>query len=157
MRHGEAESLRVDDKSRQLTAAGRRQATQSAKWLVNSYCPEAAVDLALVSPYRRARQTFDMVNLDIAAGKTMICDDVVPEGNPQIAHDYIDTLLSAAQTKSKPIKSVLLVSHMPFVSYLLDEICTVKTNSLFATASMAIVEYRLSTHTGNLLTHFQGD
>ena len=52
MRHGEAESLRVDDKSRQLTATGRRQATQAAKWLVNNYCPEAAVDLALISPYR---------------------------------------------------------------------------------------------------------
>ncbi|MBU3022407.1 phosphohistidine phosphatase SixA [Aestuariibacter sp. A3R04] len=157
MRHGEAESLRIDDKSRQLTASGRRQVAQAAQWLVENYCPEARVDLALVSPYRRARQTFDLVNLDVSVGKALECDDIVPEGNPQIAHDYLDTLLSAAQGKVKPVKSVLLVSHMPFVSYFLDEISTVKTNSLFATASMAIVEYRLNSHNGQLLSHYQGD
>ena len=70
MRHGEAESLRVDDKSRQLTEFGRAQVSVTANWLIDNYCENRQVDLALVSPYRRARQTFDMLSLDLSAGKS---------------------------------------------------------------------------------------
>ena len=156
MRHGEAESLRVDDKSRQLTEFGRRQVTESAKWLTDKHCTDHHIDFALVSPYRRARQTFDMVGLDVTVAKTEICEDIVPEGNPRLAHDYVDSLLSAYQSRSTPINTLLVVSHMPFVSYFLDEICPVKTNSLFATASMAVVKYNVVAQRGELLVHFQG-
>ncbi len=156
MRHGEAESLRVDDKSRQLTDYGRAQASVSANWLIDNYCPDRQIDLALISPYRRARQTFDMVSLDISANKTELCEDIIPEGNPKLAHDYVDTLFTATQSRSQPVERMLLVSHMPFVSYFLDEVCVIPSNSLFATASVAVVRYNMQKQHGELLAHFQG-
>ena len=156
MRHGEAESLRVDDKSRQLTEFGRAQVSVTANWLIDKYCEDRQVDLALVSPYRRARQTFDMLSLDLSAGKSESCDDVVPEGNPAMAHDYVDTLLNAHSGRGHQINRMLLVSHMPFVSYFLDEVCTIPTHSLFATASVAVVRYNIHKQKGELVAHFQG-
>ena len=156
MRHGEAESLRVDDKSRQLTAFGRSQVSVTASWLIENYCEDRRIDLSLVSPYRRARQTFDMLSLDVNSGKTESCEDIIPDGSPAMAHDYVDTLFNAHSGRDQPINRMLLVSHMPFVSYFLDEVCSTPANSLFATASVAVVRYNIQKQKGELLAHFQG-
>lgn len=156
MRHGEAEAPRLDDKSRQLTALGREQSTLAAQWLKAHYCNNGAVDLALVSPYRRARQTHDMVSLDIIANKIENNDDIVPDGSPRLVSDYIDARVHAAVNAKKPIKSMLVVSHMPLVSYLVDELCQSYTTSLFSTASIAVIKYSLKEHKGTLVTHYQG-
>ena len=156
MRHGEAEAPRLDDKNRQLTPVGREQAKSAALWLKDQYCTEGIVDLALVSPYRRAKQTFDMVSLDVEAGKVESNEDIVPEGSPRLVSDYIDGLLHAAVNSKKPIKKLLVVSHMPLVSYLVDELCQSYTTSLFSTASIAVVKYSLQEHKGTLIKHYQG-
>ncbi|WP_394220984.1 phosphohistidine phosphatase SixA [Alteromonas gracilis] len=156
MRHGEAEAPRLDDKSRQLTPLGREQAKTAALWLKKQYCSKGVVDLALVSPYRRAKQTHDMVSLDILADKVESNEDIVPEGSPRLVSDYIDGLLHAAINSKKPIKKLLVVSHMPLVSYLVDELCQSYTTSLFSTASIAVIKYSLSEHKGTLVTHYQG-
>ena len=156
MRHGEAESLRIDDKSRQLTAIGREQAVTSSQWLVEHYCPEAQFDLALVSPYRRTRQTFDMITLDLNVQDCTICADITPDGDPRFAHDYIDALLDTAMRSGKAPQCFMIVSHMPFVSFFLDEVCSEPASALFATGSVAVVRYNLNTHKGELVSHFQG-
>ena len=156
MRHGEAEAPRLDDKSRQLTPLGREQAKTAALWLKNQYCQKGIVDLALVSPYRRSKQTHDMVSLDIIANKVENNEDIVPEGSPRLVSDYIDGLLHAAVNSKKPIKKLLVVSHMPLVSYLVDELCQSYTTSLFSTASIAVIKYSLKEHKGTLVTHYQG-
>ena len=156
MRHGEAEAPRLDDKSRQLTPLGREQAKTAALWLKDQYCQKGIVDLALVSPYRRAKQTHDMVSLDIIANKVENNEDIVPEGSPRLVSDYIDGLLHAAVNSKKPIKKLLVVSHMPLVSYLVDELCQSYTTSLFCTASIAVIKYSLKEHKGTLVTHYQG-
>ncbi|WP_230633759.1 phosphohistidine phosphatase SixA [Alteromonas macleodii] len=156
MRHGEAEAPRLDDKSRQLTPLGREQAKTAALWLKDQYCQKGIVDLALVSPYRRAKQTHDMVSLDIIANKVENNEDIVPEGSPRLVSDYIDGLLHAAVNSKKPIKELLVVSHMPLVSYLVDELCQSYTTSLFSTASIAVIKYSLKEHKGTLVTHYQG-
>ena len=156
MRHGEAEAPRLDDKSRQLTPLGREQAKTAALWLKDQYCQKGIVDLALVSPYRRAKQTHDMVSLDIIANKVENNEDIVPEGSPRLVSDYIDGLLHAAVNSKKPIKKLLVVSHMPLVSYLVDELCQSYTTSLFSTASIAVIKYSLREHKGTLVTHYQG-
>ncbi len=156
MRHGEAESLRVDDRSRQLTEFGRAQVSVTANWVIDNYCEDRRIDLALVSPYRRARQTFDMFSLDVSSGKTESCEDITPDGNPAMAHDYVDTLFNAHSGRSQQINRMLLVSHMPFVSYFLDEVCAIPAHSLFATASVAVVRYNIQKQQGELLAHFQG-
>ncbi|MBJ2127397.1 phosphohistidine phosphatase SixA [Alteromonas sp. IB21] len=156
MRHGEAEAPRLDDKSRQLTPLGREQAKSAALWLRDQYCEKGVVDLALVSPYRRAKQTHDMVSLDIIADKVESYEDIVPDGSPRLVSDYIDALLHAAVNSKKPIKKLLVVSHMPLVSYLVDELCDSYTTSLFSTASIAVIKYSLREHKGTLVTHYQG-
>ncbi len=156
MRHGEAESPRLDDKSRQLTALGREQAKQAALWLKQHYCESGSVDLALVSPYRRARQTHDMVSLEIVADKVESNEDITPEGSPKLVSDYIDARVHNAINAKKTIRSLLIVSHMPFVSYLVDELCQSYTTSLFSTASIAVIRYSLGQHKGTLVTHYQG-
>lgn len=156
MRHGEAESLRLDDKSRQLTDAGRSQVSRAAKWLQEEWCRDGKVDLALVSPYRRTRQTYDMLSLDIHASKMEVTADITPDGDAQGVHDYLDARLAMSKARDQELKSVLLVSHMPLVSYLVDAMCDSYTTSLFATASIAVIRYNVHTHKGNLEVHYQG-
>lgn len=155
MRHGEAEALKADDRSRQLTATGREQVSTAARWLEEHYCPSHKVDMALVSPYRRTRQTYDVLSVVLPSQKTEICDDVIPDGNAQWVHDFIDAKLESAQGKNKPIKSLIVVSHMPLVSYLVDSLCQSYTTSLFSTASIAVIRYSLAENKGQLVEHFQ--
>lgn len=159
MRHGEAESLRLDDKSRNLTEEGRLQSQQASHWIINQYLEGGSVDLALVSPYRRARQTFDALSLDLSAKKMELCNDITPEGNADLVHSYLDARLNAGRIDgNRPVvNSLLVVSHMPLVSYLVDSLCCSHTTSLFATASVAVIRYSLTKQCGTLLVHYQGD
>ena len=156
MRHGEAEAPCLDDKSRQLTETGRQQCIDTAEWLCMHYCQDKSVDLALVSPYRRTRQTFDMISLDIVADKIEICDDIVPSGSAQHVSDYLTARIHSAINTKQPLKKILVVSHMPLVSYLVDELCDSYTTSLFAAASVAVIQYSPRTQKGTLVTHYQG-
>ena len=61
MRHGEAEGLLTDDKSRQLTAVGSAEVGASSRWLAESYCLDNQIATALVSPYTRTRQSYQQV------------------------------------------------------------------------------------------------
>jgi|TARA_Y100000748_G_scaffold209431_2_gene175636 phosphohistidine phosphatase len=156
MRHGEAEMPRHDDKSRQLTSLGRHQSAVASQWLASHYCQDKKVGLALVSPYRRTRQTLDTVSLDIVAEKVEISEDIVPDGSAELVADYLSARLHSAANSTSPLKRILVVSHMPLVSYLVDELCESYTTSLFATASVAVIKYSLQTQRGELVTHYQG-
>ena len=101
----------------------------------------------------QAKTTFKEIGEDY---KVEIIEDIIPEGLPKIVSDYIDARIHAAANAKKPIRSMLLVSHMPFVSYLVDELCQSYTTSLFSTASIAVIKYSLSAHKGTLVTHYQG-
>ena len=48
------------------------------------------------------------------------------------------------------IKSLVLVSHMPLISFLLDELLLSHQASLFDTSSMAIIDYDITTSSGVL-------
>ncbi|GGW74576.1 phosphohistidine phosphatase SixA [Alteromonas halophila] len=156
MRHGEAEPPRFDDKSRQLTDNGRKQVTLAAQWLIDTYCDNRTIDLALVSPYRRTRQSFDMLSLDIAFNAMEISEDITPDGDPELVSDYLAARISSAQAKGKPIQRLMLVSHMPLVSYLVDTLSDAYTTSLFATASVAVIRYSVADGKGSLQAHYQG-
>ena len=114
------------------------------------------MSLALVSPYTRTRQTFNALSETLHAAQSEICDDIVPEGNVRLAHDYID-VLAHQMAKSRKGKPLLIVSHMPFVSFLLDALCDSHQMTLFATGSVAVVKYNLTRGKGVLVKHFQGN
>jgi len=156
MRHGEAEAPRLDDKSRQLTQLGRQQTVDASQWLCRQFCTDKSIELALVSPYQRARQTFDLVSIEIQVDKVEINEDIVPNGSAQLVHDDIVARIHGSVNSKQPLKKVLVVSHMPLVSYLVDALCNSYTTSLFATASIAVIKYSPKLQQGTLVTHYQG-
>lgn len=148
MRHGEAELTHQNDRDRQLTPFGIEESRQTAKWL-EDYLREAklSIELALVSPFKRAQQTYAELNKWVDIERELSSSDIVPSGDPAIVQSYIDYLIEEKSLN----KSILLVSHMPFVSYLLDTLCNASHSLLFATASLVIIDYDGSQGEGVLI------
>lgn len=144
MRHGEAQPVAASDAQRQLTPAGQAQVRQSGEYL---HSVAKHFDLVLVSPYVRAQQTWQIVN-DVCpnVGKVLTCDDLVPEASPAQMHDFLDAMLAQMDAEN-----VLLVSHMPIVSYLVAELSTTQMAPIFMTAAVAHVSYDTQTMTGDFL------
>ena len=137
MRHGDAEPFKKNDITRNLTDFGLQQAAEAGRWLNDYYSKSNGIEMALVSPYIRAQQTFEQLNLKVKVEKMHISEDITPDGNPQLVHDHIDYLVE----EKKLTRNLLIVSHMPFVSFLSDELLTKKVSLLFATSSLVIIDY----------------
>ncbi|PKH00382.1 phosphohistidine phosphatase SixA [Paraglaciecola sp. MB-3u-78] len=146
MRHGEAERFREQDNTRSLTSLGEKQAITAGKWLYDYLGADLPIDIALVSSYVRAQQTYEQLSEHVVVIKKQICEDVIPEGDPKVAHDFIKVLY---ETASQP-HVILVVSHMPFVSYFLEEVLFDKKSMLFDTSSVVIVDYDLAAGAGTI-------
>ena len=132
MRHGEATPMQADDASRNLTSVGQQQAEKMGLWLQASHAPCAL----LVSPYIRAQQTAAGVKKHNAFLFEETCSDIVPEGNPQIATDYLETLIAM----HPECDTWLVVAHMPIVSYLVDQL-SAGNMPIFNTGAVAVISY----------------
>jgi phosphohistidine phosphatase len=144
MRHGEAERSQKLDKTRNLTSLGEKQANLAGRWL-NTYLGSGQpVDIALISSYKRAQQTFEQLSEQVVVTQRQACENVTPEGNPRVVHELVKVLFNE---KTRP-SVILIVSHMPFVSYFLEEVHADKKSILFDTSSVVIVNYDLITGTG---------
>ncbi|WP_438865568.1 phosphohistidine phosphatase SixA [Neptunicella sp.] len=142
MRHGDAQQSSGKDSLRILTAKGITEALTAGQWL---YQYDNHIPLALVSPYTRTQQTFAQLKQSMPLVRDITCDDLIPDGNPASVQDLVDgILLDAPDTES-----ILMVSHMPLVCYLVDTF-TGQHGPLFATASIIHIEYDPSTHRGEL-------
>lgn len=139
MRHGEAEPDMSNDRQRQLTSLGEKQSRQTGIW-INQTCADLGVspELALVSPYVRAQQTFKHVSTEVTFRESKTCDDIIPPSDPEMALSYLDVLLEDRDDS----QAILLVSHMPFVSYFLDYICHHHFSMLFSAGATAAVRYK---------------
>jgi phosphohistidine phosphatase len=146
MRHGEAERFRVQDNTRSLTSIGEKQARTAGKWLSNYLGADTPVDISLVSTYVRAQQTYEQLSKQVVVTEKQVCEYVIPEGDPKIAHDFVKVLFD---DESQP-RVILIVSHMPFVSYFLEEVHVDKQSMLFDTSSMVIVDYELAVGGGKI-------
>ncbi|NTS75331.1 phosphohistidine phosphatase SixA [Catenovulum sp. SM1970] len=144
MRHGQAEYGADLDSNRQLTELGENEATRSAQWILKQ-CSE--FDLVLVSPYIRAQQTWaKLAQAGVVAKQVETINDLMPDSTPSQA-------ASAICAYGADAKSVLVVSHLPLVSYLVEEF-TIHAGPLFSTAGVAqIDDIDLSTsiHRGELV------
>ena len=152
MRHGEAQLMAANDIQRALTPFGEQQARASAQWLQSNYLSDKVIDMALVSPYLRTKQTFAELSATLTTTEVEYTQDIIPSGIVTLAHDYLDTHLSVAPDT----QNILFVSHMPFVSYFVDALCGSSRAPLFATGAVAVIEYDVATKKGILETHFQG-
>ena len=134
MRHGEAEPQYLSDSERQLTAAGQAEVSQMAEWLHHHY---SAFDQIFSSPYRRTVQTAELLmRKSLSTQAVEINTDLVPEGNVQLVVDFLDLMYA-----ENPQAKILLVSHMPLVSFLVETFTKSGNTPIFDTASLACIEY----------------
>lgn len=134
MRHGQAEAIAPSDALRPLTKNGIYEAKVSGQWLAGHI---NLFDCIFVSPYLRAQQTADAVieQLKVASNRETL-SIITPEDNAQEVHDYLDAVCSTEQ-----YENILLISHMPLVSYLVSALTSDNTMPIFQTASVAQIEY----------------
>jgi phosphohistidine phosphatase len=92
----------LDDVDRPLSDRGRRAATAMAAYLE---ARSLAVDLVLVSPARRTRQTWDLVGTGVDARVVRV--------EPSIYAADVNELLDLVRATSDDIRSLLLVGHNP--------------------------------------------
>lgn len=162
MRHGEAELQSHSDESRRLTTRGQHESSLTALWLKQQYCRDGIIDNAFISPYTRAQQTANEVSDALTYTRQEICADIIPDGDAESFHAYFDAVMekqSAQEQKASDsagsMRKAIIFSHMPLVSFLVDELCRTNTMALFATSSVAVIRYSLSMSKGELLYHYQ--
>ncbi len=135
MRHGEAEPLSSQDNQRQLTTRGQQEVNQMALWLQQHY---AAFDWVWASPYLRTRQTAELMLAKQAPFSQLeSIPELVPDGDAVVFKSYFDARISEA-----PDARVLLVSHMPLVSFLVEAFTVPGQTPVFSTAQLACIDYR---------------
>ncbi|MGB2079253.1 MAG: phosphohistidine phosphatase SixA [Vibrio sp.] len=154
MRHGEAQMFANSDEERALTDLGRLQSQQVAQLSVEQMKTagdgEVVFDLALVSPYLRAQQTWQEIEPKLAVKTVETSQDITPYGDSEQVAAYLN-----ARAQIAPLSHVLIVSHLPLVGYLTAEFATGIQPPMFATSSMACVEYDENSGCGELLWHIQ--
>ncbi len=145
MRHGEAGYSSVKDSERSLTSEGISKSKEIAQELASQHIE---LDFVLVSPFLRAKQTWQAVESLLSREKTQIelYDGITPYGN---AEDIVEYVLALAEVKK--IESIMLVSHLPVVSYVTAEFATGITPPIFNTSNVACVEYDMEKRVGELL------
>ncbi|WP_439257548.1 phosphohistidine phosphatase SixA [Lonepinella sp. BR2271] len=134
MRHGEAEMFAKSDKERTLTEFGQQSAASQAHWLKST---ALQLDKVLVSPYTRAKQTFDYINQafdDQLSDCAEVWDAITPNGKAELVVDYLSVLFD------QDINQVLLVSHLPLVGEIVAELCG-KNNVSFLPATIAEIDW----------------
>lgn len=154
MRHGEAVAYQHNDRDRPLTELGVRESCETANWLL-SFLQEHQIKLerALISPYLRAQQTFENANRVLNIAQYSNSKDIIPTGDALQMHRYLDLYLA----EHASCQGILLVSHMPFVSYLLDELCAEHHSTLFSTGSVICVDYPSCETKGQIVAMYSPD
>ncbi|MFC6440463.1 phosphohistidine phosphatase SixA [Bowmanella sp. JS7-9] len=147
MRHGDAQLQASKDSLRPLTQTGIDEVRQAAAWLKQT---ALTIDVVLVSPYLRAQQTWQTLSDDIHAGQLFNESNITPDSPPAIAHESIDALLNALPDAA----TALIVSHMPLVCYLIQEMSG-NCAPLMATASVIELDYDPQRGCGTQLRTFQ--
>ncbi|TMM44799.1 phosphohistidine phosphatase SixA [Colwellia ponticola] len=166
MRHGEAESFfgqgHFDDSQRALTAQGNIEVNMMAKWLEKMQIKPTQV---FVSPYIRAQQTCALVTTMMQTTITTL-DFITPAGDVKQVHDFIDGWCSEQCSKQNTKQaqqsiyqavniedveqSLLIISHMPLVSYLVAQLTQSANAPIFATAAIAHIDYDIDKMHGTL-------
>ncbi|WP_169303157.1 phosphohistidine phosphatase SixA [Thalassotalea mangrovi] len=145
MRHGEAELHSDSDVTRKLTPLGVLETQVMARWLGKQ---QINLDAILVSPYTRAQETAAIMNEQLGASLALqTLSLLTPAGSASDCHDYLDGTVHLERWEN-----ILVVSHMPLVSYLTAELSIEKSTPVFATAAVAEIDYDATQMTG----HYQG-
>ena len=112
------------DIDRPLARRGRREAPEAGRW-INHNLP--TLDLAVVSPALRARETWDLVAAELGSAPAVIVADRVYAAS-------VDDLLAVVRGLPTEVATVLLVGHNPG----LEELAHVLTGGLVPMPTSAI-------------------
>lgn len=131
MRHGDAALDAASDSARPLTARGCDESRQMANWLQSQ---EVNIERVLVSPYLRAEQTLKIVKEVLAfPEEEEVLPELTPGGDIGLVSAYLQALADSG------VATVLLISHLPLVGYLVAELCPAETAPMFTTSAIACV------------------
>jgi phosphohistidine phosphatase len=134
MRHGQAEIVAPSDALRPLTENGVKEAEIMGQWLLEN---NLIFDCVFVSPYLRAQQTADaVISQSDQVGNRQTLSIITPEDSAKNVHDYLDAVCAVEQ-----YQKILLVSHMPLVSYLVAQLSSDDIMPIFQTGSVAQIDY----------------
>ena len=146
MRHGQAQIAAPSDSERELTIQGQIETDVMVKWLGNM---AQSFDISFVSPYRRALQTFNIVSQELEMSVHHYClNELTPESNPSSCADAL--LAYCAEHKAN---KAIVVSHLPLVGLLVNDLCRDDFVPAFTTSSIACLEIDLNVWQGTLLWH----
>lgn len=144
MRHGQACHHANSDKLRELTLTGKREAGLISQWIIEN---NVTIDDVWVSPYKRAQQTCKELRPSFSSKidpKTV--GIITPEGNAKDIHDLID-----GEYVNSNMDTLLIVSHMPVVSYLVAELTSQQHCPIFQTAGLCIIDYNEDKMSGEFI------
>ena len=131
MRHGDAALDAASDSVRPLTTSGCDESRLMANWLKGQ---KVEIERVLVSPFLRAEQTLeevgDCLNLPSSAE---VLPELTPCGDVGLVSAYLQALTNEG------VASVLVISHLPLVGYLVAELCPGETPPMFTTSAIASV------------------
>lgn len=145
MRHGQAFTSGTSDALRGLTAQGKLEANVMAKWMANK---NILLDQIIVSPFIRAQETAKELSDNLGDDLLLTTlDFITPSGSAQQMHDYIDGVCVIDK-----VKSLLIVSHMPLVSYLVAGLTVDGNSPIFQTAGVAHIDYDIKRMKGYLVS-----
>jgi phosphohistidine phosphatase len=118
----------VEDIQRPLAERGRRDAPVAGRWL-REHVPD--LDLAVVSPANRARQTWELVSAELPATPEMRIE-------PRLYGESAHGMLAVARELPEQARSVLFVAHNPD----LEDLVTLLTGSeaTMKTSTVAVLE-----------------
>lgn len=130
MRHGDAVDKAIakcTDSERPLSPLGKSEAEIAANFIQNS---KIVIDQIIHSPYKRTKETANLVNATIRCPNMISSDLLLPEASPQF---LINSLFLEQQ-------NCVLVGHMPFMPELLGKLS--KTYLNFPTGGVVHLEWK---------------
>ncbi|MBO2899511.1 phosphohistidine phosphatase SixA [Aeromonas dhakensis] len=134
MRHGQAGMNAKTDEQRPLTEQGIEESIHMARWLAPQL--GGKLDRVIHSNYLRAKQTWQSICSELPkAGAVEESGDITPYGDPAFVASYL-TALAAKHD------SILIVSHLPLVGYLVQSLCPAAGAPMFATSGLACIEWQ---------------
>ncbi|NIG62588.1 MAG: phosphohistidine phosphatase SixA [Serratia symbiotica] len=137
MRHGEAILDAASNALRPTTVCGRDEARLIAAWL---NIKSINIKRVLVSPYLQVKQTLAIVREAMRLPEEKVLPKPASNGNTKHVGSYLQTLAMQG------VKCVLIVSHLPFVGYLVAELCPWESPPMFVTSSIANVKLAGNSH-----------
>lgn len=129
LRHGQAEPQITTDESRELTAKGRVDVARAIK---ASLAELGEITHLWVSPLIRAQQTAEIAGSQIGSIEPYTTELLAPEADPSLLFQQLQISECAA---------LLLVSHQPLVSRMLNILCGTDAGyHAMETSSLACVD-----------------